>query len=128
MQVISSYQQDVNIPLGPESPYLSKESKESESVKESKESKGHRRGPMAPGLKMKNPGFTRARAFAARYRPGLAGSLVAGVNATGGHRLRTNHRVPFVAPAEPYPESTWFASSAVNDGSVRPASFLAGDF
>ena len=30
---------------------------------ESVESKG-------PGLKMKNPGFTRARAFAARYRPG----------------------------------------------------------
>ena len=77
---------------------------------------------------MKNPGFTRARAFAARYRPGLAGSLVAGVHATGGHRLRTIHRVPFVAPAEPYPESTWFASSAVNDGSIRPASFLAGDF
>ena len=77
---------------------------------------------------MKNPGFTRARAFAARYRPGPAGSLVAGVHATGGHRLRTFHRVPFVAPAEPYPESTWFASSAVNDGSIRPASFLAGDF
>lgn len=86
------------------------------------------RSPRAPGLKMKNPGFTRARAFAARYRPGPAGSLVAGVHATGGHRLRTSHRVPFVAPAEPYPESTWFASSAVNDGSIRPASFLAGDF
>ena len=85
-------------------------------------------GPRAPGLKMKNPGFTRARAFAARYRPGPAGSLVAGVHATGGHRLRTNHRVPFVAPAEPYPESTGFASSAVNDGSIKPASFLAGDF
>ena len=142
MQVISSYQQDVNIPrtpLGPESPESVKESKESESpesVKESKESKeskspksselavesksselakgseslksveepkesveskGRRRGtrsPRAPGLKMKNPGFTRARAFAARYRPGPAGSLVAGIHATGGHRLRTNHRVP----------------------------------
>ena len=40
MQVISSYQQDVNIPLGPESPYLSKESKSSEPAKESKLAKG----------------------------------------------------------------------------------------
>ena len=52
------------------------------------------KAPRSPGLKMKNPGFTRARAFVARYRPGLAGSLVAGVHATGGHRLRTIHRVP----------------------------------
>ena len=79
-------------------------------------------------LLMKNPGFTRARAFAARYRSGLAGSLVAGVHATGGHRLRTNHRVPLLPTAESYPESTGFASSAVNDGSIKPASFLAGDF
>ena len=105
-----------------------KESKEPEELKEPEESKGRRRGPRAPGLKMKNPGFTRARAFAARYRSGLAGSLVAGIYATGGHRLRTSHRVPLLPTAEPYPESTGFASSAVNDGSIKPASFLAGDF
>lgn len=69
------------IPLGPDG---------SESAKGSKGSKGSKE----PWSKMKNPGFTRARAFAARYRPGLAGSLVAGVHATGGHRLRTIHRVP----------------------------------
>ena len=67
-----------------------KGSESSESVKESKESKEAKE----PWSKMKNPGFTRARAFAARYRSGLADSLVAGVYATGGHRLRTNHRVP----------------------------------
>lgn len=83
--------------------------------------------PRAPGLKMKNPGFTRARAFAARYRSGLAGSLVAGAYATGGHRLRTSHRVPLLPTAEPYPESTGFASSAVNNKSIKPTSFLVGE-